>query len=94
MIRVFIVYEQEPDPERYERHAELCRRVEGGAFRHGKVFGSPFGDPRYAYYAEWEFPDLDAFKAASRTPEFAATGKDAMEMGVPFHVLFADLGVA
>jgi hypothetical protein len=47
------------------------------------------GEPRYAYYAEWEFESRDAFKEAARTPEFAATGKDAMEMGVPFHVLFA-----
>ena len=91
MIRVFIVYEQVPDPERYAQHAELCRRVEGCTFRHGSVFGAPFGDPRYAYYAEWEFADMDAFKAASRTPEFAETGKDAMAMGVPFHVLFADV---
>jgi hypothetical protein len=91
VIRVFVLYEQEPDPERYEQHAELCRRVEGGTFRHGKVFGSPAGEPRYPYYAEWEFPDMDAFKAAARTPEFAETGKDAMAMGTPFHVLFADV---
>ena len=44
------------------------------------------GEPRYAYYAEWEFPDMDAFKAAARTEEFMATGKDAMEMGGRFHV--------
>ena len=92
MIRVFIVYEQEPDPERYEQHAELCRAVEGGTFRHGKVFGAPMGEPRYRYYAEWEFADRDAFKAAARTPEFAATGKDAMALRVPFHVMFADVG--
>ncbi len=91
MIRVVIVYEQEPEPGRYEQHAELCRRVEGGAFRHGQVFGAPFGDPKFAYYAEWEFPDLDAFKAASRTPEFAETGKDAMALDVPFHVFFVDV---
>jgi hypothetical protein len=91
VIRVFMVYEQEPDPDRYEQHAELCHRVEGGTFRHGKVFGAPFGEPRYSYYAEWEFPDLETFKAASRTPEFAETGKDAMAIGVPFHVLFADV---
>ena len=84
MIRVFIVYEQEPDRERYERHAELCRCVEGGDVPAREGLRRPFGEPRYAYYAEWEFPDLDAFKAASRTPEFAATGKDAMDMGVPF----------
>ena len=88
MVRVFVVYEEEPDAERYERHAELCRAVAGGAFRHGRVFGAPTGQ-RYAYYAEWEFADMDAFKAAARTEEFMATGKDAMEMGVPFHVHFA-----
>ena len=91
MIRVFVLYETEPDPERYERHAELCRRVEGGTFRHGKVFGAPMGEPKFPYYAEWEFPDHAAFKAAARTPEFAETGKDAMEMGGRFHVHFADL---
>jgi EthD domain len=91
VIRVFIVYEQEPDAERFEQHAELCQKVAGAAFRHGKVFGAPMGEPRYRYYAEWEFPDLDAFKAAARTPEFTATGVDAMAMGIPFHVHFADV---
>jgi len=91
VIRVFIVYEQQPDPERYELHAELCRKVEGGVFRHGEVFGAPMGEPRYRYYAEWEFADLDAFKAAARTPEFTDTAADAMAMGIPFHVHFADV---
>ena len=91
MVRAFVLYEQEPDSERFERHAELCRRVEGGEFRHGRVFGAPMGEPRYRYYAEWEFPDMDAFKTAARTPEFTATGKDAMEMGIPFHVHFAEV---
>ena len=90
MIKVFVLYEQEPDAVRYEQHAELCRRVEGGTFRHGKVFGSPTGQ-RYAYYAEWDFPDMDAFNAAARTGEFAATGKDAADMGIPFHVHFAEV---
>lgn len=91
MVRVFVVYEAEPDAARYEQHAELCRRVEGGTFRHGKVFGSPAGKPTFKYYAEWEFADTDAFRAAARTPEFAETGKDAMTMGVPFQVHFADV---
>ncbi len=91
MVRAFVLYEQEPDPERFERHAELCRRVEGGEFRHGRVFGAPAGEPAFRYYAEWEFRDLDAFKTAARTPEFMATGKDAMEMGIPFHVHFAEV---
>jgi hypothetical protein len=91
MVRVFMVYEAEPDAERYEQHAELCRKVPGGTFRHGKVFGAPMGEPRYKYYSEWEFADRGAFKEAARTPEFTETGKDAMAMGVPFHVHFADV---
>jgi hypothetical protein len=89
-VKVFVLYEQEPDAARFEQHAELCRRVEGGIFRHGKVFGSPTGQ-KYAYYAEWDFPDMDAFKAAARTEEFAATGKDAAEMAISFHVHFAEV---
>jgi hypothetical protein len=92
MVRVFVVYEQEPDPGRFEQHAELCRRVPGGTFRHGRVFGAPVGEPRFRYYAEWEFADTDAFRAAARTEEFMATGKDAAEMGVPFQVHFAEVG--
>jgi hypothetical protein len=91
MVRAFVLYAEEPEPERYERHVELCRRVEGASFRHGPIFGAPVGEPRYRYYAEWEFPDVDAFKAAARTPEFAETGKDAVEMGGRFEVLFADV---
>jgi hypothetical protein len=91
MVRAFVLYEQEPDPERFEQHAELCRKVQGAEFRHGRVFGAPGGEPAFRYYAEWEFPDRDAFKAAARTPEFMATGKDAMELGIPFHVHFAEV---
>ena len=91
MVRVFVVFEGEPDRERYERHAELCRRVPGGTFRSGPVFGAPVGAPRFRYYAEWEFADRDAFAAAARSPEFLETGKDAMELGVPFHVHFAEV---
>ena len=34
---------------------------------------------------------MEAFKAAARTDEFAATGRDAAEMGIPFHVQFAEV---
>jgi hypothetical protein len=49
------------------------------------------GEPAYRYYAEWEFADMDAFKGAARSEEFVATGKDAMQMGGRFQVLFADV---
>jgi hypothetical protein len=90
MIRAFAVYEGEIDPERYEQHVELCRRVPGATFRHGKVFGAP-GEPKFTYYAEFEWPDMDGFKEASRSPEFMETGKDAMAMGVPFSIHFAEI---
>ena len=91
MIRAFVVYEGEVDPERFERHAQLCRKVEGATFRHGKVFGAPVGEPQFRHYAEWEWPDMDSFRSAARTDEFMATGRDAMEMGVPFKVHFAEI---
>jgi hypothetical protein len=91
MVRAIVLYDEAPDPDRYEAHAELCRKVEGATFRHGPVFGSPMGEPKYGYYAEWEFPDRETFKSASRSEEFMATGKDAMEMGGRFTVLFAEL---
>jgi hypothetical protein len=91
MVRAIVLYEREPDAGRYEQHAELCRKVPGAIFRHGPIFGAPMGEPRYRYYAEWEFADRDAFKAASRSQEFMATGKDAMDMGGRFEVLFAEV---
>ena len=91
MVRAIVLYDEAPDPERYDQHVALCEKVPGGSFRHGRVFGAPMGEPKYRYYAEWEFADMDSFKAASRSEEFAATGKDAMEMGGRFTVMFAEL---
>ena len=91
MVRASVVYEREPEAERFAQHAEVCRRVQGGTFRHGRVFGAPTGELRFRYYAEWEFPDMDAFRAAARTPEFMETSKDAVSMGIPFHVHFAEV---
>ena len=92
MVRAFVLYQQEPDAERYAQHVELCRKVPGAnAFRRGPVFGAPAGEPRYRYYAEWEFPSMDAFKTAARTPEFAATAPDAQAMGIPMQAYFADV---
>jgi len=92
MVRMAVLYEREVDPERYRRHLdEFVDKVECRAFRHGKAFGSPFDAPAFAYYAEFEWDDMDAFKTAVRTEEFAASGKDAMEMGIPFTVTFTEV---
>ena len=72
-------------------HRGVHQAVECDAFRHGKVFGSPFGEPKYRYYAEFEWADMDAFKAAANSEAFAAAGKDAAAMGIPFTVHFASI---
>ncbi len=93
MVRAIVQYESEPDPDRYARHVEdFAAKVDCGAFRHGRIFGSPFGEPSARYYAEFEWEDMDAFEAAVKGEAFAASGKDAMEMGIPFTVHFAELG--
>ncbi len=92
MVRAVILYEREPDPERYRRHVdEFVANVECRAFRHGKAFGAPFGEPAFAYAAVFEWDDMEGFKAATRSEAFAASGKDAMEMGIPFTVTFVEL---
>ena len=93
MHRVIIQYDQEPDATAYEAHAEVCRKVPGAAFRHGKVFGSPFGASPHAYYAEWEFADKAAFDAGLASPEFGATLQDLDDRGLarPVSVEFAEL---
>jgi hypothetical protein len=92
MVRVMVTYEREPDLGRYARHvADYASKVPRATFRHGKVFGNPFAEPSYAYYAEFEFEDMDAFKEGSRSEEFNASGQDAMAMGIPFQVHFVEL---
>jgi hypothetical protein len=91
MVRAFVLYEGEVDPERYHRHVEETVRPIPATFRHGKVFGAAAGEPRFHYYAEFEFPDLDSFDRLIASPEFAAAAKDAAEMGIPFSVHFAEI---
>ena len=92
MIKVLVLYDEAPAPERYAEHVVLCEQVPGATFRHGKVFGAPAGEPRHRYHAEWEFPDEATFAAATRSEEFLATGRDARERGLPRPVVeFASL---
>lgn len=91
MIRAVVLYGEAPEADRYAEHVELCRQVPGATFRHGAVFGAPAGAPEHAYYAEFEWPDIEAFKAAARSDEFMATAKDAVAMGKPFTVEFVEL---
>ena len=50
----------------------------------GRSFGSPFGEPRFQHYAEFEWEDMEAFKAAASS-EFAAAGRGRDGDGHPVH---------
>jgi len=92
VIRSIVLYESEPDPARYAQHvADFVGPVDCAAFRHGKVFGSPFGEPAFRYYAEFEWEDRESFDAAVKSDAFAGSGKDAMAMGIPFTLHFAEV---
>jgi hypothetical protein len=45
LVRAIVLYDEEPEAERYAQHAELCRKVPGAAFRDGRVVGAPMGEP-------------------------------------------------
>ena len=93
MYRVIVFYEEAPPSDSYAEHAELCKRVPNGTFRYGKVTGSPMGEPKHTFYAEWDFADKAAFDAAVRSEEFMATGKDAYKRGFPQPTVeFVELG--
>ena len=92
MIRAIVLYEGNVDPERYQRHLEEFTYPIPATFRHGKIFAAPPGmEQRYRYYAEFEWPDLATFQQVAGSPEFAAAGKDAADMGIPFSVHFAEI---
>jgi hypothetical protein len=92
MYRMIVLYEAEPDAGQYAEHVEVAKRVPNCVFRHGKIFGSPMGEPRYGYYAEFEFADKAAFDAGVRSDEFAASGKDIQDRGLEFPTLmFAEV---
>jgi len=91
LVRALVLYGAAPDPERFADHVALCEQVSGATFRHGRVFGAPVGEPAHGYYAEFEWSDREAFERAARSPEFMATGKDALDLALPFSVEFVEL---
>ena len=93
MIRAFVLYEgRAPDPDRYRQHIDdFVSNVPGATFRHGGIFGAGVGEPKFQYYAEFEWPDMESFKEGTRSQAFADSAKDAMTMDIPFTVHFAEV---
>jgi hypothetical protein len=91
LIKAVVLYEGDVDPQRYAEHLPTARRVPAVAFRHGAVFGAPFGEAAHRYYAEFEWADRASFDDAMQSAEWLESGKDAMAMGVRFTVEFIEL---
>jgi hypothetical protein len=91
VVKAVVLWEQAPDSDWYASHGELCKNVPGATFRAGPIFGTPAGESEYAQYAEFEFPDRDAFKAGMNSDEMKAVVEDAQTQGIPFHVYFVDV---
>jgi hypothetical protein len=90
VIRVFVLYPEAPDADRYDQHVELSRRdVPSATIRHGRILGSAQGDSDMAHYLEFEFPDRETWKAAQ--DGLMKTAQDAQGLGVPFRVYFAEI---
>jgi hypothetical protein len=84
MVRAFVLYEGNVDPDRYQQHIDEFVSKIPATFRQGKIVATPVGEERFHHYAEFEFPDLESFQRVASSPEFADTGKDAATMGIPF----------
>jgi hypothetical protein len=91
VIKALVLYDGDVDQQRYAEHVEIARRVPAATFRHGRVFGAPFGEPKHRYFAEFEWADRESFERATASSAWLESGKDAMGMGVPFSVEFAEL---
>jgi hypothetical protein len=90
VIRVFVLYPEAPDEARYAEHVELSRREAPEAtIRHGRILGSPAGEPRYRYYFEFEFPDRESWKRSQ--DGLMRSAEDAQGLGVPLEVYFAEV---
>jgi len=85
MVKLIALYRKPAEPGAFlkhyrEVHTPLMRKVPGLAHMEVKrVTANPFGgEPAYFLVAEMTWPDQAAFKAAMKSPENAAAGKDLM----------------
>lgn len=83
MYKLLALYDQPEDPAAFEAyyeatHTPLAKKIPGlERLVVNRVMGTPAGDAAPFYkVAELHFADRDSFLAATRSPEFAATGAD------------------
>ncbi len=93
MVRAFVLYESEPDPERYRQHIDEFALE-------GLMLGVPAREDLRVAVRRAQVPLLRGVRVGrhgrlqggrANSEEFAASGKDAMAMGIPFTVHFAEI---
>jgi len=91
VVKAVVLWERAPESDWYASHAELCKKVPGVTFRAGGIFGTPEGEPDYAQYAEFEFPDMETFRRGMGSEEMKTAVEDAQTQRIPFRVYFVDV---
>lgn len=83
MYKLLALYDRPDDPEAFETyyetvHTPLAKKIPGlERLIVNRVLGTPTGDTApFHKVAELHFADKDSFMAATKSPEFAATGAD------------------
>ena len=92
MVRAIVLYEAEPDAERYARHLEeFTPPVECSAFPPRQGLRLAVRGAARLVLRRVRVGGHGDVQAGGGSPEFAAAGADAMAMGIPFTVQFAEI---
>lgn len=84
MVKLIALYKEPENKEAFDEHyfnvhAPLTAKIPGlRKMEVTKIVGSPMGDSEYYLLCEMYYDDHDALKAAMKTPESKASGKDLM----------------
>lgn len=84
MMKLIALYKKPENPEAFDEHyfnvhAPLTAKIPGlRKMEVAKITGSPMGKTDYYLQCEMYYDDMDAFKAAMKTEEAKASGKDLM----------------
>jgi uncharacterized protein (TIGR02118 family) len=84
MVKMIALYKQPEDKEKFDEHyygshTEITKKIPGlRKMEVTKIVGSPTGESKYYLLCEMYYDDHDAFKAAMKTDEAKASGKDLM----------------
>lgn len=84
--KLVALYKEPEDPAAFDKryfegHMPLVEKIPGLQSTTITRFGKALAGEAFYLMAEMHFEDMDALKAALRTPEMAATGEDIQQFG-------------